>query len=50
MLLRVAPIPSLVTEFAKKAFSEQEDFRGKFVVVEEARIRERPLPTGAGRR
>jgi predicted nuclease of predicted toxin-antitoxin system len=50
VLLRVAPIPSLVAELARKAFSERADFRGKFVVVEEGRIRERPLPAGAGRR
>jgi predicted nuclease of predicted toxin-antitoxin system len=50
VLLPVAPIPSLVAELASRAFSERADFRGKFVLVEEARIRERPLPTGAGRR
>lgn len=50
VLLRVAPVPSLVTELAKKALSEHADFRGKFVVVEEGRIRERPLPAGAGRK
>ena len=50
VLLRVTPVPSLVTELARKAFSAHTDFRGKFVVVEEGRIRERTLPTGAARR
>jgi predicted nuclease of predicted toxin-antitoxin system len=50
VLLRLAPIPSLVTELARKAFSGRADFCGKFVVVEEGRIRERPLPTPAQQR
>jgi predicted nuclease of predicted toxin-antitoxin system len=47
VLLRLLPIPSLVAEFARKALGEHSDFRGKFVVVEEGRIRERPLPAKA---
>ena len=50
VLMRVAPIPSQVSEFARKAFSEPRDLRGKFVVVEEGRIRERPLPARAERK
>jgi predicted nuclease of predicted toxin-antitoxin system len=50
VLLRVAPVPGRVTELARKVFGEHADFRGKFVVVEEGRMRERPLPTEVDRR
>jgi predicted nuclease of predicted toxin-antitoxin system len=50
VLFRVAPVPDSVAELAGKAFRDNVDFRGKFVVVEDGRVRERPLPVGAAAR
>lgn len=44
VLFRVTPDPALVAATALRAFSGTADFRGKFVVVEVNRVRERELP------
>jgi predicted nuclease of predicted toxin-antitoxin system len=43
VLFRVAPVPSLVADLASRVFHQGVDFSGKFVVVEEGRIREKSL-------
>ena len=48
VLLRIPPVPGLVTEYVRKVFDSKVDYRGLFIVVEEGRIRERPLPAGLG--
>ena len=44
VLFRVTPDPAVVAAIAIRAFAGAPDFRGKFVVVEANRIRERQLP------
>ena len=44
VLFRVTPVPALVTEVALRVFFATADLRGKFVVVETNRVRERALP------
>ena len=44
VLFRVTPDPAVVAALALRAFSGTSDFRGRFVVIEETRIRERELP------
>jgi predicted nuclease of predicted toxin-antitoxin system len=45
VLFRVfPPLPARVTALAVAAFQHGRDFAGLFVVVEERRMRERPLP------
>lgn len=45
VLLRVfPPVPSRVTALALQVFQAGRDFSGLFVVAEEGRLRERPLP------
>jgi predicted nuclease of predicted toxin-antitoxin system len=46
VLFRVPPVPGLVTEYARRVLDAEVDCRGLFVVVEEGRVRERPLPAG----
>jgi predicted nuclease of predicted toxin-antitoxin system len=50
VLFRIVPIPGRVAEIARKVLGQGADFSGKFVVVEEGRIRERTLPAGTERR
>lgn len=45
VLLRVfPPVPARVTALAVQVFQARDDFSGLFVVAEEGRLRERPLP------
>ena len=44
VLLRVPAIPWVVVEFVKKVLAVDMDLSGLFVVVEQRRIRQRPLP------
>lgn len=50
VLFRLPPIPTLVAEFAQRVFDGSSDFAGKFIVVEEKRVRERPLPAQPARK
>jgi predicted nuclease of predicted toxin-antitoxin system len=46
ILFRVPPVPDLVTQYATRVLGRDVDYRGRFVVVEEGRVRERDLPPG----
>ncbi len=43
VLFRIPAIPDLVTRYAQVVFQKDADYRGRYVVVEERRIRERAL-------
>lgn len=45
VLFRVLPVPDFVADIAVRLFEPGTDFRGRFLVVEETRVRERPLPS-----
>lgn len=44
VLVRIPPIPSLVAQLLVRELGAGADFRGKFVVIEAAGTRQRPLP------
>lgn len=44
VLFRVLPVPELVAQIAERLFQPEAKLEGRFVVVEENRVRERPLP------